>query len=230
MKMLILLLALSLSYTITANPKCGSTTREIIGKDTVEITIECNKSGDWTIWREVNGELHDSIKSFYSNGAKKQLSIFKYGKEHGVRQGWTRNGFLSGSQPYRDGKPYGRHEEWYSQGKPKQVTHFNDDGHKHGLEETWREDGTRQDSVFYVNGKMAESMSYYSNGKPRVHERVDEDFKLVTGTSWDPKGKITGTIRNGSGTWVIYSDDAKLVSRETYKNGKRIQSVNLKTP
>ena len=73
-----------------------------------------------------------------------------------------------------NGRTFGLLREWYSNRRLKSNAHYNDSGQKHGPCETWREDGTRIDSIVYKNGDYEEIRKYYANGKIRYHANYSD--------------------------------------------------------
>ena len=123
-------------------------------------------------------------------------------------------------------KPVGLDETWFAPGKRETVTHYNDLGKKHGLYETWREDGTRKDSIMYENGKMVEIRAYFVNGKERTWEeyrKTDTSSFLVNAVYRDFTGKISGKVVKGEGEYIVYAENGRPVVREWVSKGIRIK-------
>ena len=58
-------------------------------------------------------------------------------------------------------------------------------------------------------------------------EKNYKDGKLVTATNWKPNGEkcpITNVL-DGNGVSVWYNEDGTVINRDTYKDGKKVESV-----
>ncbi|KMQ49590.1 hypothetical protein CHISP_3493 [Chitinispirillum alkaliphilum] len=115
---------------------------------------------------------------------------------------------------------------WHPNRQPKEIAHFNDKGQRHGLRETWREDGTRIDSTMYEDGNIIEIREYFYNGNIRQFMK-DKEGKLYSAIFYDPKGKVTGRIEKGTGKSIGFSEDGKQRWLDVYENGRRVDSREL---
>jgi len=81
----------------------------------------------------------------------------------------------------------------------------------------------------YHNGSIKEIRAYYQNGKPRYWVKNINIYnsKKIEASYYDTTGKICGRIRDGNGTYILFSDDAKERWIETYKNGEEVASRKL---
>ena len=141
---------------------------------------------------------------------------------------WDSTGFIISKRKYNKGTPIGFHKDFYRKNKPKQFIHYNDTGKKHGLSETWREDGTRKDSVVYDNGTIISARYYFNNGEVRQFASKCEDNLTFEAVFYDSSGKKTGEVKNGNGKYIIYAEDGSIPALEFVKEGKVVSSEELK--
>ena|SRR5690554_3594016 len=222
---------LLLFHIVIKAQECNTADTIFQNGDTLIKKLKCYENGQKKyLFSFKNGNLHGANKSWHSNGKLCNIQYYFEGNEDGVHNGWDTTGFLTVIKKYSNGKPIGKHEHYYGKNKPKEFTNYNDSGQKHGLCESWREDGTRKDSIVYHNGSIKEIRAYYQNGKPRYWVKNINIYnsKKIEASYYDTTGKICGRIRDGNGTYILFSDDAKERWIETYKNGEEVASRKLK--
>ena len=110
------------------------------------------------------------------------------GEPHGRHRIWWRENALQGEWNYDNGRPQtyrlwevnGQKTEekylnadksyvvkkWYRNGQLRYTGEFDKDGKQHGYHRTWREDGTKRNSNFYINGsrQFHKEINYDRNG------------------------------------------------------------------
>ena len=59
--------------------------------------------------------------SYYSNGVKRSLLIYKNNKLNGVQKTWYDNGILKSEEPVKNGVRYGYRKSYYESGTKKEV-------------------------------------------------------------------------------------------------------------
>jgi len=210
--------------------KCNYSDTIITGSDTSITRYICKENGRKEILKEKNGKYHGKYTAWSSNGEKIEEFSYYNDEIDGEVKGWDTTGYLISHAFYMKGKPVGLHKEFYSKDSPEALINYNDSGQKHGLCEYWREDGTRKDSIVYHNGSIKEIRAYYQNGTPRYWVKNINIYngKKIEASYYDTTGKICGRIRDGNGTYILFSDDAKERWIETYKNGEEVASRKLK--
>ena len=188
--------------------------------DTLVTKYRCYDNGNKKkIIRYRNGK-YDGLKEVWHKNGKKMSEIpYLNNKKNGIVKGWNEVGDLVSHYEFRNGIPVGFHKSYYSKNRPKEFTHYNDSGEKHGLCETWFENGNRKDSVVYNNGKIVEGRYYFRNGKLRYTAKL-KNGDIVKAVYFSPDGEKTGEIINGNGTVLIYDVDGISPSEFKCKNGK----------
>ena len=174
-----------------------------------------------------NGCPVDTAFDYYESGKIKSIVPFQNCTEHGTAIYFLESGDTSKVRYARFGKSIGIHRSFHPNRRPASVLHYNDSGKKHGLCETWRGDGTRIDSIMYRNGAMLEIREYFTNGKVRQWIKLKNEIR-DQGTFYDPKGKIVGRIRNGSGIFINSSEDGRNRRLVEYRDGEEVASRELK--
>jgi antitoxin component YwqK of YwqJK toxin-antitoxin module len=184
----------------------------------------------------VNGCLSDTSFSFFENGHIQLIA-----KNSGCnRRGWSISFFENGdtvsiSTPQS-------FKSFYKTHKIRTKQFFNENNKKHGLCESWREDGTRKDSTVFKDGNTIEAREYYLTGKPRYWERYKgvevttiEKFPdgstldnvhnpIIEGTYYDLKtGKILTKIINGNGKAIYFAEDGTNPDTCIIQNGARVR-------
>jgi antitoxin component YwqK of YwqJK toxin-antitoxin module len=209
--------------------KCNTTDTVVDGSDTNLTKYICKKNGRKEILHQRNGKYNGLYTAWTSNG--KKIEEFRYFDDEfdGEIKGWDTSGFLIVHRFFIKGRPVGFHQEFYSKENPKSKIHYNDQGKKNGLEESWHEDGTRKDSIVNDNGNITEIRAYFNSGKVRywIKKMDPNSGKKETGVFYDPKGKICGEIKKGNGTYILWSEDTKERWIETYKDGEEVSSRKL---
>jgi antitoxin component YwqK of YwqJK toxin-antitoxin module len=177
-----------------------------------------------SIFSYKNGCLVDSSYFFFSSGRLRSLS-----KNRGCNnRGWSLS-FLENGDTAMLSTPE-LSKSFHPNRRPKSLIRYDSLGRKHGLSEEWREDGTRKDSTVYEQGNIIEIRTYFTTGKLRYWvSKFDRStgFKKLEAAYYDPAGKKCGEIKNGNGTYILWSDDAKERWLETYTNGEETASRKL---
>ena len=93
-----------------------------------------------------------------------------------------------------------------------------------GICKKYYETGVLQDEVNFTDGKFnGKRTYYYPNGKEWIVTEYKNDKAWTILTNYDSKGnkRDGGTLKNGSGTLILYNDDTTVREIVTYKNGER---------
>jgi|SRR5690554_3576857 len=211
---LISFIIITLSFQHTYSSDCD--TMVILGKQWIECTYSnCPE---------------DSITITFEDNVLRRKKIYYACRDSGLFLYFSENGDTLTKSYFTGKKTIGILQQWHFNSKVKVLENYNDSGQKHGLCESWREDGTRKDSIVYHNGSIKEIRAYYQNGKPRYWVKNINIYnsKKIEASYYDTTGKICGRIRDGNGTYILFSDDAKERWIETYKNGEEVASRKLK--
>ncbi|NLW30451.1 MAG: hypothetical protein GXY77_03240 [Fibrobacter sp.] len=171
----------------------------------------------------------DSITITFEDNVLRRKKIYYACRDSGLFLYFSEKGDTLTKSYFIGKKTIGVLQQWHFNGKVKILENYNDSGQKHGLCEYWREDGARKDSIVYHNGNIIELRAYFLNGKVRHWiKKVDKDsYKTLEAFYYDTSGAVCGEIKNGNGTYILWSDDAKERWIETYKNGEEVASRKL---
>lgn len=183
--------------------------------------IEWYSNGEMrSISKYRNGNLIDTAYTFYPDGKMKTRIV-----QNGNSLTLAQNGDTLTISEVENGKPNGWAKSFFANSRKKEVTHFHL-GQKHGLSESWREDGTRKDSTVYDMGEIVEIREYYASGSIRYWAKYPEG-RLKWANYYTPEGKPSGKIRKGSGKCVLYSEDGQIRLFREYRDGKEVISRKL---
>ncbi|MDG5816504.1 hypothetical protein QA601_15510 [Chitinispirillales bacterium ANBcel5] len=246
MKLILIILLFTL-LSVSEGRVCDTT---IVAGDTIS---NCKKIENGVILRSesfVNSKRHGRVIERYSSGVKKRIISYEYGCPIDTSYRYYENGSIKTVVPYKvceetvpafnlssEGdttwiRYYNITEEMFRQRtyhpnhQLQSIIRYNENWQRHGLRETWREDGTRKDSIVYDNGEIIELRTYFLNGKVRNWTKV-KDGRQDSVIFYDPEGNITGKIENGSGKAIRYSEDTTIRWFEVFEDGFRIDSREL---
>ncbi len=218
----------------------------IVEQDTMVICSSYAKVGYLqSVYTTKDSKFHGFYKEWYKDGQLRSISkydldkiidtSFSYYRSGNLKSrlctnGWNLqladDGDTLGLGFRESGRIIGVYKSWYRKGWKEDFTNYNSSGKKHGLSQRWREDGTRKDSTIYENGIVKESMKYFRTGTsryfctgtPRYFYTYEDDEKWSIRT-WSPDGKKTGTVTNGNGEILLYSEDLKEKEKIRYREG-----------
>jgi len=213
----------------------------IVNFDTTVICSAYAKTGYLRdVYSKKSGKFHGKFTSWYKNGNIKSISTYKNGKSIDTSFSYYESGKIESISPYtgvnivlfengdtsgignlKKGKHIGEYKSWWKKGTPKNITRYSSSGEKHGLCESWFENGNRKDSVVYDNGVSVSSRYYYKTGKIRYTEKYRGDL-IIQGVYYDPKGKIVSKVKNGNGVATIFDEDGSNQDKYNLKAGKRV--------
>jgi antitoxin component YwqK of YwqJK toxin-antitoxin module len=189
------------------------TTKTLLGEEKI-ICAHADCPTDSTVEISINGILRRK----YTYHTCKDSGVFLYFSEKGDTL--TRSYFV-------DDKTVGLLKQWHSNGRLKTIAHYDNEGRKHGLSQTWREDGTRKDSTVFKNDTIVETRQYFNSGMLRYWSKDCRDDYRRDAVFFAPDGTISGEITGGNGTYVLYAEDGKTRYFREYKDGKEISSRKL---
>lgn len=127
------------------------------------------------------------------------LPMVEYRKE------FYNNGQLKAEGTMVNGRESGALKSWFENGEPQCVCNF-DKGKRDSIQVIHHENGTVCSEELWTEGKLMQVLyKKDKNGNP-----LD-----------------IGNFKDGNGTILIYDEDAKIISREIFKNGKLIKTEKL---
>jgi antitoxin component YwqK of YwqJK toxin-antitoxin module len=191
------------------------------------------KEGKWLDYLDTN-----HMVTIDTNAPVYCLTVYKSGKEQGIKRYYSRNGVLLSEHPYIDGKANGVIKEYYENGKVKSEYSMID-GISDGRSAEYYENGKVKAETTYKAGmKVDVAKEYYEDGSvksevPYKDGKINGIFK-----SYYANGKINREIPykndSGEGTAKVYYESSKLkmegnllrggipdgTVKEYYENGK----------
>jgi antitoxin component YwqK of YwqJK toxin-antitoxin module len=244
-----LVLCFSLTFTVSAISECDTIRANghtmIICRgyfpnskqlNWVDSLLDGKRNGAQSVWYR-NGSLKsishyqtgcqiDSLTEFHENGTISTICTYKNCKAEGLSYRFSETGDTLGIYENKNGISVGIHRTWYSHNHLKNFTRYNDSGQKHGLSESWYENGDRKDSIMYKNDDIVEAREYFPNGRIRYWDIYKGD-KTQTGSRMTPDGKPCGKIVAGNGTVITYTADGAKRYLEEYVDGVVVSSRKL---
>jgi len=213
----------------------------IVNFDTTIICSAYAKAGYLRdVYSKKSGKFHGKFTSWYKNGNIKSISTYKNGKSIDTSFSYYESGKIESICPYngvnivlfencdtsgigylKNGRHIGEYKSWWKKGTLKSITRYNSSGQKHGLCETWYENGNRKDSVVYDNGKIVEARYYFRNGKLRYTAKWHDSLKIEMVTFY-PDGRKCSELKSGTGEIKLFIEDGTKSYQYKYKDGRRI--------
>ena len=171
----------------------------------------------------------DSSMIEYEDGCLRRKYIYFSCKDSGMFLYFNEKGDTLTKSFFKGDKTIGYSKQFFSANHPKRFISHNDSGKKHGWEVKWYENGNVKDSIYNQNDEITRLRSNFTNGKIRlrIEDVFANNFKTKTAVYYDTAGVVTGKVKNGNGTFIIWSDDAKTRWLETYENGEEVASRKL---
>jgi antitoxin component YwqK of YwqJK toxin-antitoxin module len=168
------------------------------------------------------------FKYYYPDGKTAQEGVYKDGKVEGLNQLLYPDGSVSGKQIFVAGKKHGRQEYFYPNGKLEFYYEY-EKGLKQGAYESYYTDGKTQESFYNVADSVDGIYRYYYPSGQVWTEKIYSKGKTinVTGT-YDKNGKERdkGTLKDGNGYINYYTEDGKIYSVITFKDGVQVKEEN----
>jgi antitoxin component YwqK of YwqJK toxin-antitoxin module len=230
----------SLFFIFSAFAEEFITDTAITGVDTtIKWQIISDSKAKVETYKTFNGKIDGIYTKWYKTGEKKSISYyhldtldsgyiyFPSGKiksvmrHTGLSISFCENGDTSSVGYRKNGKSFGLVRSYYPNRHSSSILNYDTLGQKHGLCETWREDGTRRDSTVYKNGQYVEARDYYANGKISFHatysgmatrkriasdsSTLEDDFpQIINAESFSFKGgKPIAQIKKGFGISIL---------------------------
>jgi antitoxin component YwqK of YwqJK toxin-antitoxin module len=184
----------------------------------------------------------ESVITIYEDGVLQKKYVYYSCKDSGLFLFLSQDKDTLSKSFFIGNRTIGIAKYKYENGNNKSILNYNNIGKKHGLCESWREDGTRKDSTVYKDGNTIEAREYYLNGKPRYWEKYKgeeviaiETFPdgstldnvhnpIIHGFYYDFKtGKILTKVINGNGKAIYFAEDGSNPDTCIIKNGARVR-------
>lgn len=147
---------------------------------------------------------------------------FKNDSLHGLtRQYWIDGKSIQEEQEYFNGRNKFIHRDFFKNGKvSKEIMFVNNK--PNGEVKDYYETGIIKDK-FYVKNGLRDGLRvyYYPDGKPWIEQIYKENKPWTVIANYDSNGnkRDAGTLKEGTGTLILYDDDVKIREIARYKNG-----------
>ncbi|PCJ83862.1 MAG: hypothetical protein COA57_10255 [Flavobacteriales bacterium] len=168
-----------------------------------------------------NGVQHGKSYEFYPNRIAKKAVDYVNGYSHGKLEIYHPNGTLKESGNVVNGKFKGEYSWHYDTGVLKQKGFF-EDTLKTGKWQTYYPTGELESKYTYENNlAQGEWKCYHKNGQLwSVRQYKDSKLWEVV-SNFNPEGKTrnAGTLKDGTGTILIYNDAGEVSKKLNYVAG-----------
>lgn len=144
----------------------------------------------------LNDYFNGDILSYYSTGELRTKALYVNGYAEGVHFSYYKNGVVN--------------KKWiFSNGKQE------------GLTQIFYPNGAIQEEDFYVNDEVTDYKYYYQSGQLWVHREYKNEVIYNIYELNDPNGKPMdfGTLKDGNGTILFYTEQGKVYLKRTLENG-----------
>lgn len=168
-----------------------------------------------------NGILEGEFKYFFPNESVAMSGNFKNDKLEGTVKSFHTNGKIYGTRFYENGLKVGKHIYIYSNGKTE-LEHSFVNGIKDSSYIAYYSNGNIQEKFNYKMGKEDGLYQYFHENGQLWVEKVYENGLLIDvkgNYSKNGKSRDVGTLKNGNGTVIHYTEDDKIYLIVTFKNG-----------
>lgn len=205
--------------------------------------LDNSRTGEWKIYVIENktfrkilsrtltyqaGIPEGSFTYYYPDGRPAQVGSYKAGAIEGPSTMLYPDGNVFGKQNFVAGKKHGRQDYYYQDGKPIYFYEYKN-GLRQGPYEAYYKDGKLQESCHYVADSIDGVYKYfYPNGQIWT-ETVYKNGRMVSIIgSYDKYGKELdkGTLVNGNGYINYYTEEGKIYSVVTFKDGIIVKEEN----
>lgn len=203
--------------------------------------VNGKRNGDWKIYviedksfRKIlsqtlsykEGVSQGPFTYYYLDGKPAFQGTYKAGKIEGAANLLYPDGQVFGKQLFHDDKKEGRLQYYYPDGKLNFIVDYKG-GDREGLFESYYPDGKLQETFHCVKDSADGTYRYYYPSGQLWTETQYKRGKLmnITGT-YDPKGKPRdkGTLKDGNGTINYYTEEGKVYTVATFKDGEKIKN------
>ncbi|HXB13424.1 MAG TPA: toxin-antitoxin system YwqK family antitoxin [Bacteroidia bacterium] len=173
--------------------------------------INGQKEGKWLDYLDANHWVTDDTTApVYC------LTLYKAGKEYGVKRYYSSEGILMSENTYTEGKLNGLSKEYYSSGQVKSEYAMKD-GISDGLATEYYENGKLKAEVIYKAGKVIGVSKEYHDDGTLASEYPYKDGRLNgLAKTYYKNGKIMGELN--------YKDDSLEGSDKDYFENGKLQS------
>ncbi len=172
------------------------------------------------LFSEIKGG--EGIQALFKNGVLSSTVEFRQGKPEGKIELFAPEGHILSSYHILEGKKQGEEKEYYPFSKPPQVRlslNWKEDVIQ-GVVKTWYENGVLESQRdFNNNKKNGLSFAWFKEGGLMLMEEYEDDL-LMKG-SYFKKGekKPTSKIENGKGVATLFDNEGHSLKKIAYEKG-----------
>lgn len=180
-----------------------------------------------------NGLMEGEFTHFYPSGKVGIEGAYRNGKWDGLIKSYYKEGKSYSLRHYAKGLLMGKSTYFYPNGQIRLEQEFVNDS-LNGSSKFFYENGKIQESLHYKKGKEDGIYKYYyPNGQLWTEKEYKEGKLMNIINNYDSQGKARekGTLKEGNGTVIFYTEKGGVYSIITYKEGKEIETDNkMKEP
>lgn len=177
----------------------------------------------------VNGEKNGNYKYFFPSGKLGAEGKYSSNTFNGEFITHYENGELYGKGQFSKGLKVDKHTYYYQNGKIKFEQNFINDT-LNGQAQSFYPNGNLKESLSYNKGESNDIYKYYyENGQLWIEKEFNNGLLLNVKASFDSKGnpREIGNIKDGNGTVNYYTEDGKIYSIHTFKDGVKVSEEDL---
>lgn len=180
-----------------------------------------------------NGLMEGEFTHFYPSGKVGIEGLYSNEKLDGLIKSYYENGKPNGLRYYAKGLAIGKHTYFYPNGQIRLEAEFVNDT-LNGSYKSFYENGQIKENFIYKKGKEDGIYKYYyPNGQLWIEKEYKEGRVMNVINNYDSEGKARekGTLKEGNGTIILYTEKGEIYSIVTYKDGKKIdKEYKMKEP
>jgi antitoxin component YwqK of YwqJK toxin-antitoxin module len=150
----------------------------------------------------------DTFREFYPDGRLKLEGVLSKGKLHGVSRSFYPGGSIECVCNFKSNRSDSINTGFYKNGHIEVVNNYKD-GKLNGLTKYYHE-----------NGKLWTEMVYDNDRIVTVNMNLDSSGNLMD----------KGSLKEGNGTVLVYSENGTLIAIEFYKKGKLRKTTRINKP
>lgn len=178
-----------------------------------------------------NGYKNGPFTYYYPSGAKGATGTFSLDMPDDTFTSYYENGTLYSTCSYSMGLETGRHITYYPTGITQTDCTYTD-GKQDGIYQSFYANGVLQQKFGVKMGNEDGQYQYfYENGQLWIEKEYKNGLLMNVKANYTAKGKERdkGTLKDGNGTVIYYTEEGKVYSIQTFKDGDMV-SENKKMP
>ena len=113
---------------------------------------------------------------------------------NGAFKSYHKDGSLRSQGHFLEGNKTGKWSYWYDNGNLMNITHYNEEGEKHGEFKSWYKDSTLEDEGIFNHGKEEGKWDFYFENGQIASSEVYKEGELKSFKFWDEEGNELDTV------------------------------------